>query len=125
VLPVLVVGLAGIGVVLGCGNISSVLFPQRMRQIQRGFQATSSSPGNAGCMRTIMSIVMMVVTAVVLVPVAVALILPLFFHIQWVWVFSIPAALLYAIAFHQVVTRLIAPRMLERAPEILAATTRE
>jgi len=125
VLPVLVVGLAGIAVVLGCGNVSSVLFPQRMRQIQRGFQATGSSTGNAGCMRAIMSIVMMFVTLVVLVPVAVALFLPLLFQIQWVWVFSIPAALIYAIAFHQIVTRLIAPRIIERTPEILAATTRE
>ena len=125
VLPVLVVGLAGIAVVLGCGNVSSVLFPQRMRQIQRGFQATSSSTGNAGCMRAIMSMVMMFVTLVVLVPVAVALFLPLLFQIQWVWVFSIPAALIYAIAFHQIVTRLIAPRIIERTPEILAATTRE
>ena len=125
VLPVLVVGLSGIAVVLGCGNISSVLFPQRVRQMQRGFQATGSSAGSAGCMRAIMSMVMMLVTAVVLVPVAVALFLPLYFHIQWVWVFSIPAALIYAVAFHQVVTRLIAPRILERAPEILAATTRE
>ncbi len=125
VLPVLVVGLAGIAVVLGCGNVSSVLFPQRMRQIQRGFQATGSSTGNAGCMRAIMSVVMMFVTLVVLVPVAVALFLPLLFQIQWVWVFSIPAALIYAIAFHQIVTRLIAPRIIERTPEILAATTRE
>ena len=125
VLPVLVVGLAGIAVVLGCGNVSSVLFPQRMRQIQRGFQATGSSTGSAGCMRAIMSIVMMFVTLVVLVPVAVALFLPLLFQIQWVWVFSIPAALIYAIAFHQIVTRLIAPRIIERTPEILAATTRE
>jgi len=125
VLPVLVVGLAGIAVVLGCGNVSSVLFPQRMRQIQRGIQATGSSTGSAGCMRAIMSIVMMFVTLVVLVPVAVALFLPLLFNIQWVWVLSIPAALIYAIAFHQIVTRLIAPRIIERTPEILAATTRE
>jgi hypothetical protein len=125
VLPVLVVGLAGIAVVLGCGNVSSVLFPQRMRQIQRGFQASGLSTGNAGCMRAIMSVLMMFVTLVVLVPVAVALFLPLLFQIQWVWVFSIPAALIYAIAFHQIVTRLIAPRIIERTPEILAATTRE
>jgi hypothetical protein len=125
VLPVLVVGIAGIAVVLGCGNVSSVLFPQRMRQIQRGFQATGSSAGNAGCIRAVMSILMMFVTLIVLVPVAVALFLPLLFQIQWVWIFSIPAALIYAVAFHQIVSRLIAPRMLERAPEILAATTRE
>jgi hypothetical protein len=125
VLPVLAIGLAGIAVVLGCGNVTSVFLPQRMRQMQRGFQATGSSIGNAGCVRTLLSMLMLLVTAVLLVPVALALFLPLFFQIQWVWVFAIPGALLYAIAFHQVVTRLVAPRMLARIPEILEVTTRE
>jgi hypothetical protein len=125
VLPVFVIGVAGIAVVLGCGNLSSVLFPQRMRQMRRGFQATGASAGNGGCLRAIMSMLMMLVTAIILLPVAAALFLPLYFNIQWVWIFSIPAALAYALACHQIITRLIAPRMLERAPEILAVTTRE
>jgi len=125
VLPVFIVGLAGIGVVLGCGNITSVFFPQRMRQMQRGFQATGSSVGNAGCMRTIMTLVMMVVSIIVLLPVAAALFLPLFFQAQWIWILSMPATLIYAIAFYMIVTRLVAPRMLTRTPEILAVTTRE
>src|SRR5438270_3642482 len=119
VLPVLAMGLAGIGVVIGCGNVSSVFLPQRMRQMQRGFQATGSSSGNAGCIRGLMSFLMLGVSLVVLSPVIVALFLPLYFHIRWVWVFSIPAALLYGIVFHQLVTWLVAPRMLARAPEIL------
>jgi ABC-2 type transport system permease protein len=125
VLPVLAMGLAGIGVVIGCGNVSSVFLPQRMRQMQRGFQATGSSSGNAGCIRGLMSLLMLGVTLVVLSPVIVALFLPLYFHIQWVWVFSIPASLLYGIVFHQLVTWLVAPRMLARTPEILEVTTRE
>jgi ABC-2 type transport system permease protein len=125
VLPVLAMGLAGIGVVIGCGNVSSVFLPQRMRQMQRGFQATGSSSGNAGCIRGLMSLLMLGVTLVVLSPVIVALFLPLYFHIQWIWVFSIPAALLYGIVFHQLVTWLVAPRMLARTPEILEVTTRE
>lgn len=125
VLPVFVIGVAGIAVVLGCGNLSSVLFPQRMRQMRRGFQATGASTGNAGCLRAIMSMLMMLVAAIILLPVAAALFLPLYFNIQWVWILSIPAALIYALAFHQIVTRLIAPRIVERAPEILAVTTRE
>jgi hypothetical protein len=125
VLPVLTMGLAGIGVVIGCGNVSSVFLPQRMRQMQRGFQATGSSSGNAGCIRGLMSLLMLGVTLVVLSPVIVALFLPLYFHIQWVWVFSIPAALLYGIVFHQLVTWLVAPHMLAREPEILEVTTRE
>ena len=125
VLPVFVVGLAGIGVVLGCGNITSVFFPQRVRQMQRGFQATGSSAGNGGCLRGAMTLVMMIVSIIVLLPVAAALFLPLFFHVQWVWILTIPAALLYAIAFYGVVTWLVAPQMLNRTPEILAVTTRE
>jgi ABC-2 type transport system permease protein len=125
VLPVLAMGLAGIGVVIGCGNVSSVFLPQRMRQMQRGFQATGSSSGNAGCIRGLMSLLVLGVTLVVLSPVIVSLFLPLYFHIQWIWVFSIPAALLYGIVFHQLVTWLVAPRMLAREPEILEVTTRE
>lgn len=125
VLPVLAVGLAGIGVVIGCGNFSSVFLPQRMRQMQRGFRATGSSSGNAGCLRGVMSLLMMGVTLVVLAPVVAALFLPLFYHILWVWVFSIPAALLFGIGFHQLVTWQVASRMLDRTPEILEITTRE
>ena len=125
VLPVFVVGLAGIGVVLGCGNITSVFFPQRMRQMQRGFQATGSSVGNAGCMRSVMTLLMMAVSIIVLLPVAAALLLPLFFRAQWIWILSMPAALIYAGAFYGIVTSLVAPRMLSRTPEILAVTTRE
>lgn len=123
-LPTLAVGLAGIGVTLGCGNFTSVFFPQRMRQMQRGFRATGAPSGN-GCLRGLMSIVMLVVTAIVLSPLVLAFALPLFFHVEWVWVFVIPVALLYGIAFHQTVSRLVAVRMLAREPEILALTTRE
>lgn len=125
VLPVLSVGLAGIGVVIGCGNFASVYLPQRMRQMQRGFRATGSSAGNAGCLRGVMSLLMMGVTVVVLAPVVAALFLPMFYHVQWVWVFSIPVALLFGIGFHQLVTWLVASRMLDRTPEILEITTRE
>jgi ABC-type Na+ efflux pump permease subunit len=123
-LPTLAVGLAGIGVTLGCGNFTSVFFPQRMRQMQRGFRATGASSGN-GCLRGIMSLIMLIVTAIVLTPLILAFILPLLFHAEWVWVFVIPVALLYGIAFHQTVSRLVALRMLAREPEILALTTRE
>jgi ABC-2 type transport system permease protein len=124
-LPVLVVGLAGIAVVAGCGNLTSVLFPTRMRQFQRGIQATGSSTGNAGCLRTVMSLVMMIVTAILLIPLAASAFLPLIFHMEWVWVFAIPVALIYAIAFYWIVLWLIAPRMQARVPEILAVVTRE
>jgi len=124
VLPVLAVALAGMGITLGCGNFTSVYFPQFVRQIQRGFRATGAS-SQGGCLRGVTSLVMLVVTAILLIPVGIALVLPVIFHAQWIWVFSIPLALAYGITFHQVVTRLVAKRIIEKAPEILAITTRE
>jgi hypothetical protein len=124
VLPVLVGGLAGMGVALGCGNITSVYFPQYVRQMQRGFRATGQ-PSQAGCLRAIMSFTMLIIAGILLIPVALALGLPIIFQVQWIWSITIPLTLIYGIAFHQVATRIVAPRMLERAPEILAITTRE
>jgi len=124
VLPVLIGGLAGMGVTLGCCNFTSVYFPQYVRQMQRGFRATGQT-SQAGCLRAVMSLVMLVVTAILLIPVGLALGLPMFFHVEWIWSLTVPLALIYGIVFHQVVTRLVAPRILEKAPEILAITTRE
>jgi ABC-2 type transport system permease protein len=124
VLPVLIGGLAGMGVALGCGNITSVYFPQYVRQMQRGFRATGQT-SQAGCLRAAMSFAMLVVAGILLIPVALALGLPLIFHAEWIWSITIPLTLIYGIAFHQIATRLVAPRMLEQAPEILAITTRE
>jgi hypothetical protein len=124
VLPVLVGGLAGMGVALGCGNITSVYFPQYVRQMQRGFRATGQT-SQAGCLRAAMSFAMLIVAGILLIPVVLALGLPFIFQAQWIWTITIPLTLIYGIAFHQVATRLVAPRMLERAPEILAITTRE
>ncbi len=124
VLPVIVVGLAGMGVTLGCGNFTSVYFPQYVRQMQRGFRATGQA-SQGGCLRAVVSFVMLVVTAILLIPVGLALGLPMLYQVEWIWSFTIPLALFYGIAFHQVVTRLVAPRIIEKAPEILAIITRE
>src|SRR5258708_22264272 len=74
--PTLIVGLAGIGIVLGGGNITSIFLPQRVRQIQRGMMASGSSAGNAGCTRSLISMLMLLLTLILLVPVALALLLP-------------------------------------------------
>ncbi len=124
VLPVFIGGLAGMGVTLGCGNFTSVYFPQHMRQTQRGFRATGQT-SQGGCLRAIMSFVMLVVTLILLIPVALALGLPMILRVEWIWSITIPLTLIYGIAFHQIATRFVAPRMLEQAPEILAITTRE
>jgi len=124
VLPVLVGGLAGMGVALGCGNITSVYFPQYTRQMQRGFRA-SGQTSQAGCLRAVMSFAILIVSAILLIPVALSLGLPFIFNAEWIWIITMPLSLIYGIAFHQIATRRVAPRMLERAPEILAITTRE
>ncbi len=124
VVPVAVLGLAGMGVTLGCGNFTSVFFPQYVRQMQRGFRATGTT-SQSGCLRGVMSLVMLLATAVLVAPVGVAVFLPYAFNSEWVWSITIPASLIYGIAFHQFVTRAVALRIVETAPEILAVTTRQ
>lgn len=125
VLPALAVGLAGIGVVLGCGNFTSVYFPQRMRQFRRGMQTAANQSSEGGFLRALLSIVALFVTLIILLPVIMALLLPIFFHVQWLWAFSIPLSLVYGIAFYYVVTALVAPRIFDKVPEILAVVARE
>jgi hypothetical protein len=61
-------------------------------------------------------------TYALLAPVAAALLLPLFLsHPEWLFV-TLPASLLYAIVFYEVVTRIAAAQLLARAPDILKAT---
>ncbi len=124
-LPALAIGLAGIAVVLGCGNFTSVYFPQPMRQARRGFQAATNLSAEGGCLRAVLSMAAFVVTVIILSPVALSLALPIFFHVEWVWALSVPASLLYGAAFYYVVTTLVARRMLDRTPEILTAIVRE
>src|SRR5579859_858266 len=124
VVPVAVLGLAGMGVTLGCGNFTSVFFPQYVRQMQRGFRATGTT-SQSGCLRGVMSLVMLLASAVLVAPVGAAVFLPYAFNAEWVWGITIPLSLIYGIAFHQIVTRAVAPRIVERVPEILEITTRQ
>ncbi|GAC1457802.1 MAG: hypothetical protein PVSMB2_13210 [Ktedonobacteraceae bacterium] len=125
VVPALAIGIAGIGIILGCGNFSSIFFPQRMPQGRRGFQTNNSVSSEGGCLRTIMSLAVLAVMAILLIPVAAGLVLPVFYHVEWIWAFTVPAALLYSAVFYIIVTNAVAPRMLTRAPEILAVVTHE
>jgi ABC-2 type transport system permease protein len=126
VLPAFAVGLAGIGVILGIGNSTSVFFPMRMRQMGRGFQGGGANASTQnGCLRGVMSLVTLGLILVVLVPVALALILPVIFSVQWVWIITIPLSVVYGAAIYFGVTALVAPRLVDRIPEIIAATTRE
>jgi len=125
VLPALVIGLCAIAVILGCGNFTSVFFPQRMRAAFRGFQSSANLSAEGGCLRALMSMLAFYAMVVILAPVEAALILPVIFQAQWWWIISIPLSLVYAGAIYYGVTALVAPRILDKAPEILAATTRE
>ncbi len=126
VLPAFAVGIAGMGIVLGIGNATSVFFPMRMRQMGRGFRMGSADASTQnGCLRGVMSLVTMVIMLIVLVPVALALILPVIFSAQWVWIITVPLSVVYGVAIYFIVMALVAPRLVDRIPEILAATTRE
>ena len=121
--PAIVVGIAAIAVMLGCGNILSVLLPSRVAQFRMGTSA-SGTP-ESGCLRSLMGLFSLGITLIVLSPVIVGVALPLFFHVPGVLTITLPLSLLYGLVIHQGATRFIAPRLERRIPEILAQTTRE
>ena len=124
VLPGLTIGLAGLGIVLGCGNLSSVYFPSRMPQEQRGYQASATTTSQEnGCLRLVQTAALFSLMLALLAPVAAALLLPVFFHILWLWSLSIPTSLIYGWLLYFITTHLAAQRMLQRVPEILRITT--
>lgn len=119
----LAAALAAVLVMLGCGNITSVLSPFRWRQMRMG--ETSTLATENGCLRSIVSLVAMCVTAILIIPTIAAVALPLFLNHPEYMLVTLPASIVYAAFFYQVATRSIAPVMLRRAPEILAVTVRE
>jgi ABC-2 type transport system permease protein len=122
IVPTLVGGLAAILVLLGCGNVTSVLLPFRMRDLQTG--RTSLAADN-GCLRSVISFTALAVAGTLLLPVIGAVLLPIQFETRIVLVLTLPLALLYGASLHQLTSRLIAPRLLNHGPEILAATVRD
>jgi ABC-2 type transport system permease protein len=126
ILPAAVIGLAGLGVTLGCGNLSSVFFPRFQRPIgQRGYAATGGPAQSGGCLNSLMSLLMLVVSVVMLAPVALGIGIPFFLHEQWLWAAAIPLSLAYGLVLYIVFTNIAAARMLASEPEILQTTTRE
>jgi hypothetical protein len=122
--PAIVVGIAAIAVMLGCGNMLSVLLPFRVAQFKMGTSA-SGSP-ESGCLRSIMGMFSLGVTLVVLSPVIAGIVLPLlYFKTPGMLTITLPLALLYGFIVHLSATRFIAPRLEQRIPEILAQATRE
>jgi hypothetical protein len=118
----LAAGLAAVLVLMACGNVTSVLLPFRVREFRAGRSSVSSENG---CLRSVLSLVTLGVAATVLIPVAAALAVPLALD-QPLWlVFTLPLAVAYGAALHQIATRLIAPQVLVRVEQILGVTTRE
>lgn len=118
----LVAGVAAIFVMMGCGNVSAVLLPFRVRQMRIG---TGNTSGEASFLRGLIGSVVFFATLLLLLPVALALALPLLLdHALWLAA-ALPLALLYGVALHQGASRLVAPLLLKRAPEILAVTAGE
>jgi ABC-2 type transport system permease protein len=116
-------GLAAILVMLGCGNVTSVITPFRWRQMRLG-ESSSLSTEN-GCLRAIISLVALAVTVILLIPVAIALLIPLALD-RWDWlIVSLPLAVVYGLTLHQITSRLIAPVLQRRVPEFLAVAVRE
>ena len=118
----LAVGVAADLVMLGCGNVTSVLLPFRVRQMHTGANTISSENG---CLRSLLMQVVLLATALLLVPVGAALVLPLLFERAVLLAVTLPLSLVYGLGLYLLATWLIAPQLLTRAPEILAITTRE
>jgi ABC-2 type transport system permease protein len=116
------VGVAGMLVTMGCGNITSILLPSRVRQMRTGENRIS---GENGCLRAILSGIALTVVWILLAPVAAAVALPLLLSHSELLPLTLVASVLYAAALHQLATWLIAPSMLKRAPEILEVVARE
>lgn len=125
-LPAFTLGLTGIGIILACGNVTSAFLPRRLNSTQRGFQSSGTSmSAQEGCLRVVLSFVSMIVGVVVLLPVMAALVLPVVFQLQWLWLVAVPFSLVYGASIYYGVTALVAPYIVSRAPEILSQVSRE
>ncbi len=122
--PAITVGLTGICILLSIGNITSVLFPQKARM--RGMRNMSSNvSAEAGCLRSLTSLGALFVTAVLLVPVFLGILIPLNNQMAWLWSITLPASLLYGIIIYVAILNVMAQRFINRIPEILEVVTRE
>ncbi len=122
ILPAFAAGVAGVLVVLGCGNVTSILLPFRMRQLRVG---SGNYGTEGGCLRAVLGTLVFGLTLALLAPVAAAIGVPLVLsQSSWLAV-TLPASILYGLLIYQVASRLVAPVLLTRAPEILRATAPE
>jgi hypothetical protein len=126
IIPSLAISIAGLGVITAIANFMSVFFPQRARMATRGFRSSGSGMSTEeGCLQTVASFAALIVTILILLPAIAAIIIPYFTGAYTVWFISVPGTILYGVIIYVVVTTLVAPRMLDRTPEILAVIAKE
>ena len=99
-----------------------MLLPLRVRQLRMG---TNNLSSENGCLRSVISLAALWATLIALAPVFLLLLLPLFLDHLPLLAFMAPLALVYGFSVYQVATILIAPRLMNRAPEILAVVARD
>lgn len=125
-LPAVITGLAGIGVTLGCANMISVFFPRYQPSVgRRSLVGSGNQAQSGGCLNQLMSLGGVIITAVLLIPVALGIGLPFFLNLQFIWIASMPLSLVYGWVLYLIGTNIASRQMLSREPEILAMTTRE
>jgi len=103
---------------LGVGNLLSIYAPYRLPSKLRNPIGTHAGPGCAGL---VLSAAGFLVSAVLALPLAAALVLPMMFD-AWPWyVITIPAGLGYAWVVYRALLGLAAQRLQAREPEIIEA----
>jgi ABC-2 type transport system permease protein len=121
----LLIGCVGLFITMGVGNLVSVYIPQRISPARNGLLARGSTSGAGSFLRIILMSISFGCLLVLMSPVAVAVFLPDYLHLQWLWWITLPLALGYGIALYGVVTLHAARRMVMKVPELLEIITKE
>ncbi len=115
ILPMIVWALLAEIVLLGAGNITSIVMPRRI--VMRGWRAAGAAGG--GCGRILFSLGLQLVTLALLIPVLAALLLPNWFHAAIWYAFSIPGAVVYSVLIYLLSLYFAVPMLQNREPLIV------
>jgi ABC-2 type transport system permease protein len=117
--PLAVVYAAGaLAVSIGIGNFLSIYAPYRLPSKR---QNPFSSQRGPGCIGMLLNVAGVIVSQIISVPLAAAVVLPLVFHAPVWYGLAIPAGLIYAWGIYRAMLSLAAERMAAREPEIIEA----
>ncbi|GCE12185.1 hypothetical protein [Tengunoibacter tsumagoiensis] len=123
--PIGLAGLTGLIVLLGCGNVLSLLFPSRMALAQKGYRNTPATGSQSGCAKSLRALGAFGLEILILLPVLAAFLLPLLFQMRWLWLFTLPLALLYALLIYLAGTSWASTLLVNRIPELLEIISKE